>query len=331
MVMQAAPHRVEHRPAVETKEDRQFEDRKAATDFWGGGLGVTLLVFQGVRQLAGGSIHDFAGPALEGGGRTDPDTRRLGRGGQSFFQPLPGQSVAGLDVGRIPRIDRSPVVQAEAGLHLAHHLATGGIGREHLPEETFEGQAQTEDRSRLLGPSSSGDGKGAGRKSRRCCWSWARVAWRTVWVVWRPRAASRERKAGKQGVIIVRISTHYVDRRPLPVSNGRVKHQVELPPACRELAQQLAQLGLVSQGSVFARAPGQQGSRYVWTRKVKAETVTVALSEEQYHWLKQAVANQRKLTVSWPKCKNSPAGCFFENVPGVVRRKHLTKRVLGLN
>ena len=31
---------------------------------------------------------------------------------------------------------------------------------------------------------------------------------------------------------------------------------------------QLAQLGYVSQGSVFERGPGQQGSRYVWTRKV---------------------------------------------------------------
>ena len=113
--------------------------------------------------------------------------------------------------------------------------------------------------------------------------------------------------------------------------NGRVKHQVKLPPACRELAQQLAQLGLVSQGSVFARAPGQQGSRYVWTRKVKAKTVTVALSEEQYHWLKQAVANQRKLTRIMAKMQKLSRRIIFESVPGVVRRKHLTKRILGLN
>ena len=43
------------------------------------------------------------------------------------------------------------------------------------------------------------------------------------------------------------------------------------------------------------RAPGQQGSRYVWTRKAQAKTITVALSREQYLWLKQAVANQRNL------------------------------------
>jgi len=115
------------------------------------------------------------------------------------------------------------------------------------------------------------------------------------------------------------------------VFNGWVKHQVELPPAYRELAHQLAQLGLVSQGSVFERAPGQQGSRYVWTRKVKAKTVAVALSEEQYHWLKQAVANQRKLNRIMAKMQKLSRKILFENVPGVVRRKRLTKRVLGLN
>ncbi len=129
----------------------------------------------------------------------------------------------------------------------------------------------------------------------------------------------------------MRIYTYYVDSRPLQVFNGWVKHQVELPPAYRELAHQLAQLGLVSQGSVFERAPGQQGSRYVWTRKVKAKTVTVALSEEQYHWLKQAVANQRKLTRIMAKMQKLSRKILFENVPGVVRRKRLNKRVLGLN
>ncbi|HEY0722650.1 MAG TPA: DUF6788 family protein, partial [Pyrinomonadaceae bacterium] len=63
----------------------------------------------------------------------------------------------------------------------------------------------------------------------------------------------------------------------------------------RHLQQQLARVGYLSQGSVFERQPGQQGSRYVWTRKVKAKTVTVALSEPQYHWLRKAVHNQRLL------------------------------------
>jgi virulence-associated protein VapD len=110
-----------------------------------------------------------------------------------------------------------------------------------------------------------------------------------------------------------------------------VKKTPRLPPAYRQLARQLATLGFVSQGSVLERAPGQQGSRYVWTRKLKAKTVTVALSEAQYHWLKQAVANQRELERIVEQMQIMSRQTLFENVPGVLRRKQLTKKVLGLN
>jgi virulence-associated protein VapD len=109
-----------------------------------------------------------------------------------------------------------------------------------------------------------------------------------------------------------------------------MKTGVRLPPPYRQLRRQLAQVGYVSQGSVFERAPGQQGSRYVWTRKVRAKTVTVALSQEQYHWLKQAVANQRELERIVAQMQTLSRQILFENVPGVVRRKRLGKKVLGL-
>jgi len=99
----------------------------------------------------------------------------------------------------------------------------------------------------------------------------------------------------------------------------------------RQLQGQLARLGYLSQGSVFERRPGQQGSRYVWTRKVKAKTVTVALSQEQYVWLRQAVANQRKLTKIIQQMQRLSRQMLFETVPGVARRKPLGKKVLGLN
>jgi virulence-associated protein VapD len=110
-----------------------------------------------------------------------------------------------------------------------------------------------------------------------------------------------------------------------------VKTGAGLPPPYRQLQRQLAQLGYISQGSVFERTPGQQGSRYVWTRKVRAKTVTVALSEGQYHWLKQAVANQRELERIVEEMQMLSRQILFENVPGVVRRKRLGKKVLGLN
>lgn len=98
----------------------------------------------------------------------------------------------------------------------------------------------------------------------------------------------------------------------------------------RRLLRQLTQLGYLSQGSVFERAPGQQGSRYVWTRKVKAKTVTVALSEQQFHWLTKAVANQRQLEQIVAQMQTLSRQVLFETVPGVPRRKRLGKKILGL-
>jgi virulence-associated protein VapD len=109
-----------------------------------------------------------------------------------------------------------------------------------------------------------------------------------------------------------------------------VKIEASFPQPYRQLQRQLAQLGYLSQGSVFERAPGQQGSRYVWTRKVRAKTVTVALSQEQYLWLKDAVANQRELERIVEQMQTLSRKILFENVPGVVRRKRLNKKVLGL-
>jgi virulence-associated protein VapD len=109
-----------------------------------------------------------------------------------------------------------------------------------------------------------------------------------------------------------------------------MKNGSSLPPQYRQLQRQLARLGYVSQGSVFERAHGQQGSRYVWTRKVRAKTVTVALSHEQYQWLRQAADNQRKLDKIVNQMQTLSRQILFASVPGVVRRKHLSKKVLGL-
>src|SRR5258706_10460303 len=62
-----------------------------------------------------------------------------------------------------------------------------------------------------------------------------------------------------------------------------------------QLRAQLAQVGYLSKGSVVERAPGQPGSRYQWTTKVQARTVSLTLSAEQHQWLKAAIANQRKV------------------------------------
>ena len=109
-----------------------------------------------------------------------------------------------------------------------------------------------------------------------------------------------------------------------------MKTTARFPARYRQLQRQLSQIGYLSQGSVFERDPDQQGSRYVWTRKVKAKTVTVALSEQQYRWLRQAVTNQRQLEEMVAQMQTLSRQVLFESVPGVARRKRLGKKVLGL-
>jgi virulence-associated protein VapD len=133
---------------------------------------------------------------------------------------------------------------------------------------------------------------------------------------------------------IVSINTYLIDNSGFPVFNGPMQ-KTRLGPMgltrnYRQLQRQLAQIGYLSQGSVFERTPGQQGSRYVWTRKVRAKTVTVALSQEQYQWLRQAVLNQRQLEKIVARMQTLSRQVLFDTVPGVVRRKRLGKRVLGL-
>ncbi len=112
--------------------------------------------------------------------------------------------------------------------------------------------------------------------------------------------------------------------------NAKVKTAAPFPARYCHLQRQLTRMGYLSQGSVFKRAPGQQGSRYVWTRKVKAKTVTVALSEQQFRWLRQAVDNQRRLERIVARMHTLSRQVLFKTVPGVARRKTLNKKVLGL-
>ena len=98
----------------------------------------------------------------------------------------------------------------------------------------------------------------------------------------------------------------------------------------RRLQGRLRGLGYISQGTVFQRSATQQGSRYVWTRKVAAKTVTVALSKEQYQWLRRAVANQRELQRIVRRMQTLSRQVLFQTVEDVPRRKPLSKNVLGL-
>jgi hypothetical protein len=96
------------------------------------------------------------------------------------------------------------------------------------------------------------------------------------------------------------------------------------------LVAQLAQVGWISEGYVQDRGPGAGGPCYPWTRKVKGKTVCVALSKEQYDWLKQAIANWSTVQKILRQMQRLSREELFEAVPGPKRRKKLSKVVLGL-
>jgi len=97
------------------------------------------------------------------------------------------------------------------------------------------------------------------------------------------------------------------------------------------LRSRLVKLGWISQGYVQNRGPGAGGPCYQWTRKVKAKTVSVALSQEQYAALKQAIENWRETQEILQQMQALSREVIFGTLPNPPRRTRLGKKVLGLN
>jgi hypothetical protein len=105
-----------------------------------------------------------------------------------------------------------------------------------------------------------------------------------------------------------------------------------LPPPYRQLRRRLAKLGWIALGSLIERSqPGQGGPRYQWSRRVGAKTITVALSSQQFDWLKLAIANQRQVWEILLQMQKLTANYMLQNLPNPPRRKRLSKKYLGLN
>ena len=96
------------------------------------------------------------------------------------------------------------------------------------------------------------------------------------------------------------------------------------------LRARLAKTGYISNGYVQNRGPGAGGPCYQWTRKVKAKTVSVALSQEQYTELKQAIENWREAQEILRRMQALSREVIFCGLPNPPRRKRLGKKALGL-
>src|SRR2546428_284786 len=141
--------------------------------------------------------------------------------------------------------------------------------------------------------------------------------------------ARRERQWEKKGVS--RIGRYIY--RPID-KHARLffmRTQKKVPLAqYAALRRRLAKISWISEGYVQDRGPGAGGPCYQWTRKVKGKTVSVALSKEQYEWLKAAITQWRQLQATLKEMQRLSRRVLFETLPHPPRRKKLGQKVLGL-
>jgi hypothetical protein len=105
----------------------------------------------------------------------------------------------------------------------------------------------------------------------------------------------------------------------------------EVEKEYRQLRQKLADIGWISHGYVQDRGPGAGGPCYQWSRKHRGKTISVALSKEQYMWLKEAIENWRTIQDIMKRMEKLSLTTLFKTMPDTRRRKPLTKKVMGLN
>ncbi len=96
------------------------------------------------------------------------------------------------------------------------------------------------------------------------------------------------------------------------------------------LRQALAGIGYLSDGSVYRRPPGQSGTRFTWSTKVKAKTVSLALSEEQADWLDTAIAEHRGVKKILAEMRRLSRQIMRASFTDTDRRSPLNKKVLRL-
>src|SRR5712671_6694754 len=106
----------------------------------------------------------------------------------------------------------------------------------------------------------------------------------------------------------------------------RLKSTPELPLEYQRLRDKLSNVSWIALGSLVERKkPRQGGPRYQWSRRIGTKTVTVALSSEQFDWLKQAINNQRAVWDILMRLQQLTAKHAMENIVGPPRRKRLSK------
>jgi hypothetical protein len=86
----------------------------------------------------------------------------------------------------------------------------------------------------------------------------------------------------------------------------------------RRRVRQLAKTGWISHRYARDRGSGAGGPCYQWTRKERGKTVSVALSKEQYLWMKKAIANWQKTQAALLRMEQLSRAMMFKTIERIV-------------
>ena len=326
---------VEEGAAGQAEDADELEQRKAAPGFLGTKLGISALVFEGIRQRESGAVDDF-GPQPMPQGLLE-GTVGIGLGGDGMAQALEGvqgQAQASLTVGAGAFGDAAQVVKAEEGAHLADDGATRAAGLQDLIKEAPEGAAEAKDALPAV-ESVVGLGQATGwnqmpKESLQTHEARGATAVAVVAAAQGGEPGAKLRKERRNHAQYIYLTWRDVQSKMRGMKTNASSLAV-WERQYERLCQRLAQTGYISQGSVLDRATlGSGRTGYQWTRKVARKTITVALSREQYHSLKQAIQNERKLMKIIGQMERLSRQILFATARDTHRRKPLDNKVLGL-
>jgi hypothetical protein len=97
----------------------------------------------------------------------------------------------------------------------------------------------------------------------------------------------------------------------------------DLQAAYRTLDRAAGRQPWLVQGSVNVVAPKSTAASvtYTWTRKVRAKTITVALSQKQAVAFRRAISANRQIEAALSRLRQVSQAALLAKVPGVTQRR----------
>jgi hypothetical protein len=97
----------------------------------------------------------------------------------------------------------------------------------------------------------------------------------------------------------------------------------DLETAYRALDRTVRRHPWLAQGTINMLAPKTPSANvtYTWTRKVRAKTVTVALSRQQSAAFRQAITANRRIEEALAHLRKVSQAALFTTLPGVTKRR----------